>query len=175
VAGALLLVLGLFLPMVNLPLGISLSFVDVPFKVLTAAAGEESASYEHHRPHDDGPHNSSSANNSAPLASSGALPVVVLVCSVVAFPFIVGFCALLALILAFVQLGRRRAGCLPVGFFGVVLLLTTAFLMGALAWVLADPSLRLLLVVTSLGYGWAVLFIGGALLVAAPFVPAGRR
>ena len=68
-----------------------------------------------------------------------------------------------------------RSACLPVGFFGVPALPATAFLLASLAVVLADPNLRVLLAVASLGYGWAVLFTGGALLVAARFVPTRKR
>lgn len=164
--GAALLLLGLFLPMLSFPLGIWISFIDLPWKAATLGAqiagegrhGDPGASrydpdYGRYRDRDD-----------APTA------VGVVIFAGVVYPI----CIVLVAVAAFFQISRSD-GHIDCTVGGGTALVATACYGCAVLYLCSQREFRFVSILASPGIGWAVLGLGGIGMCAAGMIRSDER
>jgi transcription elongation factor Elf1 len=166
-----LLFVGLFTPMVHLPLGAWMSFIDVPWKAATVGfmvADEVSkADPEPQRTKAVVPRNAPPPKadpEAAKNARKGLLFTLVVLGSV-AYPFLIGA----AVVFTAIQIatGRSRRGLVFAG--GACAAATVMYAFG-LVLLNAVEELRVAMLMTSPGVGWAIMLVGSVALLVSGLV-----
>jgi hypothetical protein len=167
-AGAGLLFIGLFTPMLHGPLGTWMSFVDVPWKVVTVGfmvADEASkAAAEPSRPK-AAPQPKASGTKADPKdAGKGFLALIVVIGSVL-YPLVI----LAATVLCAIQISTGRS-CGGFLFAGAACGIATAVYLFGILLLNSIEEIRFAMLATSPGFGWAIMFIGSMALVIAGLI-----
>jgi hypothetical protein len=172
--GSSLLLIGLFLPMINFPFGIWLSFVDLPWKVTTIGVGQIADDFGEGA---DSFSRSRGFRGRAPSRSSwsdtdrqkSALAVFVAIASI-GYPFVI----FLTVGIAFLQIcGGRKRGVLTI--LGTLSILSTVLYGLLLIALSTQEELRLTMLAVSPGFGWAVLLIGALSLTGSGLIRSQSR
>src|SRR5262245_45391716 len=164
-AGAGLVFIALFMPMVTGPFGFWLSFIDVPWKAATVGfAIVDEVRKEERRQPEPAPRRDRRADDRAESERrDGAAGLVLLV-------------ALGSILYPLVTLGaagfagyKVACGRTARGYFAVGLVIGAATIMYAIGLLLlnAVPEMRMALILVSPGFGWAVMLVGCLALLAA--------
>ncbi len=165
--GAALMLIGLFLPMIHGPMGFWMSFIDVPWKAITVgfAISDEVAKNDGDMPGLGGPKPGGPNKQANPKS---ALLMVVGIGAIV-YPL-----AILALV-AFSAI-KIATGGKPFGFLlaGIASGGATVLYAGGLLLLNTIEELRIVIVMLSPGFGWAVMLIGAFLLLLAGMIRRGR-
>ena len=160
--GAGFLFLGLFLPMLHAPMGVWLSFIDVPWKVVTVgfALTDEIAKQPER---DSNPDVTRRTPDPTPLTRPEKPPLLLLVLvGAVVYPL--SILAAIGVASAQVAGGRGSARLFLPGVGSLGATLTYALSILALNSI---QNLRFPLAMLSPGFGWAVLFIGSLMITIA--------
>jgi len=161
--GASLLFIGLFLPMLQAPMGISLSFIDVPWKAVTVGFAVADEIQDRQKEPEVVPRTErrkiERKENEKPDHSG--LVVLVAIASVLYPLFILAAIGISALQIA---QGRTAKYLL---FIGIACFASTLGYGLSILTLNSIPELRLVMALISPGFGWAVLIIGTALLMAS--------
>jgi transcription elongation factor Elf1 len=161
--GTGLVFIALFLPMVNGPFGFWMSFIDMPWKAVTVGSAIADEITDERREPAPAPRQERRKNDreDSGKAAKAGLVVVVAILSVV-YPLFV--LALLGFSTFQIASGRTARGYFLAG-----LLIGAATVSYAVAILLlnAVPEMRVVMLVISPGFGWAVLLVGSVLLMAS--------
>jgi hypothetical protein len=166
-----LLFVGLFMPMVHVPLGHWMSFIDVPWKAVTVgfmvADEVTKAEPEPQRPRATVPTKAAPRKadpEEAKNARKGLLFTLVVIGSVI-YPFFIG--AAVAFTAIQIATSRNRRGLAYAG--GACAAATVVYAFGLLL-LNAIEELRVAMLMTSPGVGWAVMLVGSVTLLVAGLV-----
>jgi hypothetical protein len=161
------MLIGLFLPMIHGPMGFWMSFIDVPWKAITVgfAISDEVAKNDGDMPGLGGPKPGGPNKQANPKS---ALLMVVGIGAIV-YPLVI-----LALV-AFSAI-KIATGGKPFGFLlaGIASGGATVLYAGGLLLLNTIEELRIVIVMLSPGFGWAVMLIGAFLLLLAGMIRRGR-
>ena len=167
--GAALLLIGLFLPMVNTPFGIWMSFVDLPWKAisvgLNAAAIADEESREPHKRTRTTERSESSSETSGKSTIIMGVAVSAVLYPICIFSTIIGAFFLICV-------GRSSGGFV---LFGGISLLSTILYGSALLALSAHKDFRVIMAFTSPGFGWGVLLVGALALTGSGMIRAESR
>jgi hypothetical protein len=165
--GAGLLLTGLFLPMVTAPFGIWVSFIDLPWKAvtigLTAAAEAEEDQGEARREH---PPRRDGANK------TDGPPGIIVAVAAIAVLYPVCMSVVIAATCFQICAGTSRGAFTVLG--GMSLLATLFYGISLLA-ISAQKDFRIVMIVVSPGFGWAVVLIGALALTSAGVIDSEPR
>jgi transcription elongation factor Elf1 len=168
--GTGLLFIGLFLPMVHGPMGFWMSFIDVPWKAVTAgfAIADEIAESKPSR--DPEPRSTTKTpDRTRPDPPKGAVLASLVVIASVLYPLfvlgVVGFSTFL------VAAGRSAK---PWLFMGIATVVATLGYALAILLLSTISELRFVMALVSPGFGWAVLLIGALMVLIAGVIHPGR-
>src|SRR6266540_914451 len=160
--GAALLLIGQFLPMVNAPLGIWLSFVDLPWKAVTIglnAAAEAEEDKRESRQNRTPPPRVEQPDKKASDASKT-------VTAVIGIAILYPVCIFVMVAIAFFQIcGGTSRGVFTLT--GGISLAATLFYGIALLALSAQKEFRVVMAFISPGFGWAVVVIGALALTGS--------
>ncbi len=170
--GAALLLIGLFLPMVNTPFGIWLSFVDLPWKAVTIGLNAaEKAEEERGKPSQ--PRAPQRADQPEKKSDDGS-GIVTAVTAVVAIGILYPVCISVIIAAAFFQMcgGTNRGAFTVMG--GISLLATLLYGIALLA-LSTHKDVRIVMIFMSPGFGWAVVLIGALALTGSGVIRSESR
>ena len=167
--GSALLLIGLFLPMVNVPLGIWMSFVDLPWKAATiglnvvAEAGERRGEPTQNRESHDVDRSGTKADGAAGLVTG-----------VAAIGTLYPVCIFALIAVTFFQIcgGTSRDTFTVTG--GISFLATVLYGVALLA-LSTQKHFREVMIFTSPGFGWAVVMIGALAITGAGKIRSDSR
>ena len=167
--GAAMLLIGQFLPMVNTPFGLSMSFVDLPWKAVTvglnaAAEAEERRGEPRQQRLPPRRDRSDQKTDDAPA----------IVTAVVLIGILYPGCIFAMVAIAFFQIcsGNSRGVFTMIG--GLSLSATLGYGIALLA-LSAQKDFRIVMVFTSPGFGWAVVLIGALALTGSGMIRSDSR
>jgi hypothetical protein len=173
--GAALLLIGLFLPMVNLPFGIWMSFVDLPWKAVTiglnvAAEAEE----ERGKPTQQRAPQRVEPPRRVGGSEKKSDDVPGVVTAVAAIGTLYPVCISVMIAAAFFQIcgGKSRGAFTVLG--GMSLSVTLVYGVALLA-LSTQKDFRNVMVFTSPGFGWAVVLIGALALTGSGMIRSDYR
>ncbi|WP_157369818.1 MJ0042-type zinc finger domain-containing protein [Zavarzinella formosa] len=175
--GCVFLLMGLFLPMIQGPFGIWLSFVDVPWKAVTLGFAVADEIQSHRDKPDSRRGEPDIVSRNSPWKSnpgdskSPEKPVLVIFVVVVSlvYPFF-----LIAIIVATVFQASQGRKAKTFLYLGIASLAATIGYALSFLSLNALPELRLLMATISPGFGWAVIMIGAVLVLIAGKGRTGR-
>lgn len=162
--GAALLLIGQFLPMVNAPLGVWMSFLDFPWKAASVVLRHSASRVEDSEPNETARNRRNATRNSG---KRNRVPMTVATTATVsiAYPIIV----IVVVLITFGQiLAGRNTG--PFVLMGSVALSAT-LLYGAMILLLnTQKEFQLVMELISPGFGWGVVIVGALSLIASGFI-----
>jgi hypothetical protein len=166
--GAALLLIGQFLPMVNAPLGIWMSFVDLPWKAITigrhAAKAKEKGGDSHQT------RTPAQVDQSENKPSGASSTVMVVTAIAIFYPL----CIFVLVAIAFFQIcGGSSPGVFTLT--GGISLAATLLYALALLALSAQKDFRLVMGILSPGFGWAIVSVGALALTGAGMIRPDSR
>ena len=163
--GAAMLLLGLFLPMLHGPFGLWLSFIDLPWKAINVGLNVAAADDDEGK----GVRDNKLARRREP---ENKTPITVLAAAAASIIYPLGIFSIVGLSFLLICSGTKRNSFFMLG---AAALLSTIVYGLVFLGLSTQKNIGLKMALTSPGFGWAVIFIGGLALTGAGLIRSERR